>query len=139
MSGCLIAFEGLDQSGKQTQAAALRDYVVADGHPCELLSFPDAPGVIRFGPLRVLLMDTAAMGLLRKELIDDLGGSAARILLSRFGFAHGWRTAESLRRDFPWDSVEEWRQAGSVLHTLLGHVVADEVKRRFRLDTWITR
>jgi dTMP kinase len=41
MSGCLIAFEGLDQSGKQTQAEALRDYVVADGRPCELLSFPD--------------------------------------------------------------------------------------------------
>ena len=37
----LIAFEGLDQSGKQTQAEALRDYIVADGRPCELLSFPD--------------------------------------------------------------------------------------------------
>jgi dTMP kinase len=37
----LIAFEGLDQSGKQTQAEALRDYIVADGRACELLSFPD--------------------------------------------------------------------------------------------------
>lgn len=37
----MIAFEGLDQSGKQTQAEAVRDYVVADGRPCELLSFPD--------------------------------------------------------------------------------------------------
>ena len=37
----LIAFEGLDQSGKQTQAGALRDYIVADGRACELLSFPD--------------------------------------------------------------------------------------------------
>lgn len=41
MPGHLIAFEGLDQSGKQTQAEAVRDYVVADGRPCELLSFPD--------------------------------------------------------------------------------------------------
>jgi dTMP kinase len=41
MPGFLIAFEGLDQSGKQTQAEAVRDYVVADGRPCELLSFPD--------------------------------------------------------------------------------------------------
>jgi len=39
--GYLIAFEGLDQSGKQTQAEALRDYVVEQGRPCELLSFPD--------------------------------------------------------------------------------------------------
>lgn len=41
MSGYLIAFEGLDQSGKQTQAEALRNYVTAEGRPCELLSFPD--------------------------------------------------------------------------------------------------
>lgn len=41
MRGLLIAFEGLDQSGKQTQAEALRDAVVALGRTCELLSFPD--------------------------------------------------------------------------------------------------
>lgn len=41
MPGCLIAFEGLDQSGKQTQAEALRDHLAASGHACELLSFPD--------------------------------------------------------------------------------------------------
>lgn len=39
--GVLIAFEGLDQSGKQTQAEALRDHVMAQGLTCELLSFPD--------------------------------------------------------------------------------------------------
>jgi dTMP kinase len=41
MSGLLIAFEGLDQSGKQTQAEKLRDDVRARGRACELLSFPD--------------------------------------------------------------------------------------------------
>jgi dTMP kinase len=41
MSGYLIAFEGLDQSGKQTQAELLRDRLVQDGHQCRLLSFPD--------------------------------------------------------------------------------------------------
>jgi dTMP kinase len=39
--GSLIVFEGLDQSGKQTQAEALRDYLTAQGRHCELLSFPD--------------------------------------------------------------------------------------------------
>jgi dTMP kinase len=39
--GVLIAFEGLDQSGKQTQAQALRDSIAATGRTCELLSFPD--------------------------------------------------------------------------------------------------
>ena len=41
MSGCLIAFEGLDQSGKQTQAEALQNVLAAAGRRCELLSFPD--------------------------------------------------------------------------------------------------
>jgi dTMP kinase len=41
VSGLLIAFEGLDQSGKQTQAEALRDYVTTLGRTCHLLSFPD--------------------------------------------------------------------------------------------------
>jgi dTMP kinase len=39
--GALIAFEGLDQSGKQTQAETLRDHLAAQGRRCELLSFPD--------------------------------------------------------------------------------------------------
>jgi dTMP kinase len=41
MRGLLIAFEGLDQSGKQTQAELLRDHLKAQGHKVRLLSFPD--------------------------------------------------------------------------------------------------
>ena len=37
----LIAFEGLDQSGKQTQAELLRDRVKGQGHKSRLVSFPD--------------------------------------------------------------------------------------------------
>jgi dTMP kinase len=39
--GAIIAFEGLDQSGKQTQAELLRDALKADGHKSRLVSFPD--------------------------------------------------------------------------------------------------
>jgi dTMP kinase len=41
MRGLLIAFEGLDQSGKQTQAETLREHVISRGRECRLLSFPD--------------------------------------------------------------------------------------------------
>src|SRR3954470_19822443 len=41
MKGALISFEGLDQSGKQTQAEGVRDAVVSRGRECRLLSFPD--------------------------------------------------------------------------------------------------
>jgi dTMP kinase len=41
MNGLLIAFEGLDQSGKQTQAELLRDRLKQDGRKARLVSFPD--------------------------------------------------------------------------------------------------
>src|SRR4051812_7758064 len=41
MPGFLLAFEGLDQSGKQTQAERVRDHVASIGRECRLLSFPD--------------------------------------------------------------------------------------------------
>ena len=41
MPGHLIAFEGLDQSGKQTQAGLLRDRLKQDGRKARLVSFPD--------------------------------------------------------------------------------------------------
>jgi dTMP kinase len=39
--GHLIAFEGLDQSGKQTQAEFLRDRLKEEGWKARLVSFPD--------------------------------------------------------------------------------------------------
>jgi dTMP kinase len=41
MEGLLIAFEGLDQSGKQTQAELLRDRLKQGGRKARLVSFPD--------------------------------------------------------------------------------------------------
>ena len=41
MTGSLIAFEGLDQSGKQTQAELLRDWLKTQGRKSRLVSFPD--------------------------------------------------------------------------------------------------
>ena len=41
MPGLLIAFEGLDQSGKATQAQELRERLRAQGRKVRLVSFPD--------------------------------------------------------------------------------------------------
>jgi dTMP kinase len=40
-SGWVIAFEGLDQSGKETQATRLLARLKAGGRPAELVAFPD--------------------------------------------------------------------------------------------------
>jgi DNA-binding NtrC family response regulator len=91
----------------------------------ELLHLPPAGGVITFAGQRVLLFDAVALGLLRRELIQTLGATAARAVLTRFGYAHGWRVAETLRQAFPWDNEEEWRKAGAQLHTMQGLVRAE--------------
>jgi two-component system response regulator HydG len=98
----------------------------------ELLHFLPEGGVITLAGERVLLLDAVALGLLRRELIQTLGTTAARAVLTRFGYAHGWRVAETLRKGFPWDSEDEWRMAGARLHTLQGLVRA-EVTR-----TWVS-
>jgi dTMP kinase len=41
VAGHIVAFEGLDQSGKQTQAELLRDRLRQHGHKSRLVSFPD--------------------------------------------------------------------------------------------------
>lgn len=41
MAGTIVAFEGLDQSGKQTQAERLRDRLKQNGGKARLVPFPD--------------------------------------------------------------------------------------------------
>jgi DNA-binding NtrC family response regulator len=93
----------------------------------ELVSFDPTGGIIRFGGERAVLFDAVALGLIRTELIQTLGAAAARGILTRFGFAHGWRTAENLKSRFPWDDDSEWRAAGPRLHSLQGVVLAEDV------------
>jgi DNA-binding NtrC family response regulator len=93
----------------------------------ELLQVDPDGGILRFANERVLLLDAVALGLLRRELINILGFAGARAVLTRFGYAHGWRTAENLRTALPWDSEEDWRNAGGRLHTLQGLVRVEPV------------
>jgi DNA-binding NtrC family response regulator len=91
----------------------------------ELLQFKPEGGVIRFGNERTLLFDAVALGILRKELVSLLGNAGARGVLTRFGYAHGWRTAETMKAAFPWDDDGEWKRAGGRLHSLQGFLVMD--------------
>ncbi len=93
---------------------------VEDLHHGELLELEPQGGVIRFAGQRALLVDAVAMGLLRHYLVENLGLSAARAVLTQFGFAHGWRMAEAMQKQFDWSSNEEWRRAGPRLYTLEG-------------------
>jgi len=91
----------------------------------ELLEFVPEGGLIRFAGERVILMDAVAMGILRKYLVESFGFTAARTLLTQFGFAHGWRMAEAMQSELNWDSDEEWRLANTRIHALKGFYQVD--------------
>jgi DNA-binding NtrC family response regulator len=97
-------------------------------HLAEVLDFRPDQGIIRLHEQRVVILSAAAMGLLRKELVDTLGLETARRLLLRFGFADGYHDAVSLRDRSQWASPQEGLRAGAMLHTLEG-IVRAEVTR----------
>ncbi|TVR02600.1 MAG: sigma-54-dependent Fis family transcriptional regulator [Deltaproteobacteria bacterium] len=85
-----------------------------------LLELDPEGGFIRFAGQRVLLLDATAMGLLRKYLVENFGLTAGRTVLTQFGFAHGWRMAESLQAEFDWTDVADRMRAGVRIHALEG-------------------
>src|SRR6188472_882207 len=85
-------------------------------HLVELVDFRPDQGIIRLHEQRVVLLSAAAMGLLRKELIDTLGDETARRVFLRFGYADGYHDAVSLRDRRKWSDRAEGLRAGIVLH-----------------------
>src|SRR5215510_5357898 len=90
----------------------------------ELLKADEESGVIRFKHRRMLVFDADAMGLLRKELVETLGLERARRILTRFGYACGYRDALTSKELFDWESDADWWAAGPRLHQLHGIVQA---------------
>src|SRR5688572_30898527 len=94
----------------------------------ELLDLRPDLGVIRLHEERVVILSAAAMGLLRKEMIDTFGRDIGRRLLMRFGYADGYHDAVNLRERFHWRNPLEGLGAGTILHTLEG-IVRSEIVR----------
>ena len=143
MAGLLIAFEGLDQSGKQTQAELLRDRLKADGYKVRLLSFPDygtsigeeiaraLQGERDYGPEVMQLLYVANRYERREEILHWLEGGLIlicdRYVASSvaYGEAHGldaaWLT--DMQRYLPRADV-----------TLLLDIAAETAARRKTTD-----
>ena len=111
---------------KPPRRDALRDRKAL--HLSELLDFRPDQGIIRLHDQRVVILSAAAMGLLRKELLDTLGVEAARRVAIRFGFADGYHDAVNLRERSDWSDPEELVRAGAMLQTLEG-IVRTQVRR----------
>ncbi|MCC6158360.1 MAG: sigma-54-dependent Fis family transcriptional regulator [Deltaproteobacteria bacterium] len=86
----------------------------------ELVEYDAESGTILFAGQRALIIDTTAIGSLRKDLIEHFGLATARGFLTRFGYIHGWRMAEAMQAHYKWDSDEDQRMAGGHIHMLAG-------------------
>jgi two-component system, NtrC family, response regulator HydG len=86
------------------------------------LKFVMQEGHIWLGENRMILLHTAALGALRKELIDTLGLARTRGLFTRMGFHSGTRDAELAHKLRPTASDFGLLELGPCLHVLEGNV-----------------
>ena len=93
-----------------------------------LVRFCADKGLIWLDENRMLLMHTAALSALRKELIDSVGIDQARRILTRMGYASGTRDAELAKKVRFGRSEQDAFVAGPQLHMLEGSVIVTPVK-----------
>ncbi len=92
----------------------------ADLSHTQLLDLQPSKGLIRFAGERALLLDAAALGLVRKYLVENIGTAAARAVVSHFGYALGRRLAETIQAAFPAETEEARLSIGLRMHALAG-------------------
>ncbi|HWE40554.1 MAG TPA: sigma 54-interacting transcriptional regulator [Isosphaeraceae bacterium] len=95
----------------------------------DLLEMEPGAGVLRFAGRRAVICDATAVGLLRADLIANLGPIGARGVMERFGYAQGWRTAEAMRESFAAESSRHLEAVGPLVHTLQGQLGGATVSR----------
>jgi DNA-binding NtrC family response regulator len=101
----------------------------------DVFDFQPTLGIIRLYEQRVVILSAAALGLMRKELIDTFGSDTVRRLLLRFGFADGYHDAVNLRDRSSWTDPVEGLRAGTSLQSLEGIVRAVPVRFEFQRET----
>jgi DNA-binding NtrC family response regulator len=93
-----------------------------------LVRFSSEDGTIWLAEHRMLLLHTAALGSLRKELINSVGLEQARRILTRMGFASGTRDAELAKKIRAGRPVMDAFLVGPQLHMLEGSVRVTPIK-----------
>ncbi len=94
----------------------------------KLLSFKSDEGKIYLDNLRTILMETDAMGTLRKDLISSLGMERAKGFLLRYGWNCGAKFATNVDKMFTPNEKIDWFKAGMELHTLTGQVLVEPIE-----------
>ena len=97
----------------------------------EFVHFSPGDGQIWLDDRRVVLMQSAALGMLRQQLIARIGLDGARGLLTRTGYISGVRDAELVMARWPDRGPMSSYLAGVRLHALEGMVKVEPVHLEF--------
>ncbi|MFY0676706.1 MAG: sigma-54-dependent Fis family transcriptional regulator [Neptuniibacter sp.] len=98
------------------------------------ISFEPDHGKVWLNEQRMILIHSAVMGLLRKELIDTLGVTRAKAFLMRFGYQSGWMDAELVSKVRPDLSKKDAYFVGPQLHGIKGMVKVEPVELEFDIE-----
>ncbi len=88
------------------------------------LEFSLETGQTMFKGSRLVMFSTDAIGLLRQNLIEELGLEKAREFFLRFGYENGFTDFMQMKIGYKFDSELELLSSGPVIHTWEGIVRA---------------
>lgn len=99
------------------------------------LQFSLETGMTTFKDSRLVIFDSNAIGLLRQNLIKELGVFKARDLFLKFGYQHGFSDFMQMKINYQFETEMDLLASGPVIHTWEGIVQATPRELRFNRDT----
>ncbi|WAH35593.1 XylR N-terminal domain-containing protein [Alicyclobacillus dauci] len=97
----------------------------------DLLNIDPVTKKIHLHDKRIVLMETDALGELRKDLISALGMDRAKGFLLRYGWNCGSNYAKIFKTVMPSNSDRDWMHAGPEIHEITGEVTVEIKELRF--------
>ncbi len=95
------------------------------------LTYNIQTGITSFRNSRLIIMDANALGLLRNDLIEELGIEKARRFFLRFGYQNGYADFMQMKLNYTFDSEMDLLASGPVIHTWEGIVQATPTEIRY--------
>lgn len=99
------------------------------------LKFSLETGMTTFKDSRLVIFDANAIGLLRQNLVKELGMAKARDLFLKFGYQHGYSDFMQMKINYTFDTEMDLLASGPVIHTWEGVVQATPKELSFNRET----
>jgi len=98
------------------------------------LKFDLERGITTYGSDRMVILHADALGLLRYQIIEEIGFERAREIFLRFGFRAGFSDALEMRVAYDWDTDRDLLEMAPRLHTYQGICRAETTHVEIDID-----